>query len=139
MQTVRRDILTVEAGVIVHQVNSLGVMGAGLALQIRNRYASAYRDYRAHTPALGEVLFSPVSPDLDIAHLCAQSSIGRGRRRTDYRALRKGLKNVDLFAAELGRLVYVPYRLGCGLAGGDWRVVREIIAETIPDAIVCRR
>jgi len=34
--------------------------------------------------------------------------------------------------------VYVPYLMGCGLAGGDWGIYSEIIEFYIPDAIIVR-
>ena len=40
------NILESDANIICHQVNCQGVMGAGLALQIRKRYPSAFEEYR---------------------------------------------------------------------------------------------
>ena len=36
------DILSVANGIIVHQVNAQGVMGSGLAKQIREKYPMAF-------------------------------------------------------------------------------------------------
>ena len=40
------DILKSGAPVILHQVNCLGVMGVGLAKQIRNKHPSVYTRYK---------------------------------------------------------------------------------------------
>jgi O-acetyl-ADP-ribose deacetylase (regulator of RNase III) len=40
------DILNCKEFVIVHQVNTLGIMGGGLALLIKNRYPSTYQRYK---------------------------------------------------------------------------------------------
>lgn len=40
------DILNTKAQVIAHQVNCLGVMGAGVAKAIRDKYPAAYLQYK---------------------------------------------------------------------------------------------
>ena len=40
IQIVNGDLLKAEETYLVHQVNCCGVMGKGLALQIRNKYAN---------------------------------------------------------------------------------------------------
>ena len=39
---IKGDILNVTEGIIVQQVNCFGVMGAGLAKQIRDKWPSVY-------------------------------------------------------------------------------------------------
>lgn len=34
--------------------------------------------------------------------------------------------------------VYIPYKIGCGLAGGNWETVCQIIQKTVPDAIIVK-
>lgn len=51
MREVIGDILTPvenpdDLVVVCHQVNCMGVMGAGLAKQVRNRYPGVYRAYK---------------------------------------------------------------------------------------------
>ena len=41
------DVLDSGADVICHQVNCRGVMGAGIARQIKKRYYWAYEQYKA--------------------------------------------------------------------------------------------
>jgi len=38
MRVLKGDILTVKKGYVCHQVNIQGIMGAGLALQIKNKW-----------------------------------------------------------------------------------------------------
>jgi len=35
--------------------------------------------------------------------------------------------------------VYIPYKIGCDLAGGDWNIIEKIIEEDFPDAIIVRK
>lgn len=59
---------------------------------------------------------------------------GRGKQHTDYDALRSGLKGVFesvvwTTSSLCGYSIAIPYGIGCGLAGGEWRVVRPMIDE----------
>lgn len=139
MKNIYKDILTVENGLILHQVNAKGVMGAGLALQIRRKWPVVYEMYRDNTPILGQAQFVPVSDTLDVVNVCAQQGYGRGECHTHYKALACALGTVAIVADAIDRLVHIPYKMGCGLAGGDWPTVLEIIHETVPDAVICRR
>lgn len=135
------DILTSGADIICHQVNCMGVMGAGLAKQIRDKYPHTYAQYKikcneikAGVGGLGDVMLCDEG-DCIIANLFAQYRYGRDRRYTDYDALRKCLHET-VGAAERWSVVEdkrcriaLPYGLGCGLAGGDWGIVRNIIEE----------
>ena len=40
------NLLNIRSGVICHQVNCIGAMGAGLALQIRNKWPIVYEKYK---------------------------------------------------------------------------------------------
>ena len=47
-----------------------------------------------------------------------------------YEAIRDGLKKVAAFAREHNASIQMP-RIGCGLAGGDWAVVSQIIEDEL--------
>jgi len=34
--------------------------------------------------------------------------------------------------------IYLPHGIGCGLGGGDWKIVEGIIRDAVPDAIIVR-
>jgi len=81
------DILAVTGHIICHQVNCQGVMGAGLARQVRAKYPQVYAPYRAYCATgnvLGTVLFVPVSDNNIIANIFGQDKYGRDRQYTDY-------------------------------------------------------
>lgn len=129
--------------VLAHQVNCQGVMGAGLARQIRGVYPAAYHDYRQALRLgdlqLGGVRATPVGPMRFIAHLAGQDGFGRGRRHTDYVALRSALESLAAWHRDFAETVIgIPYGIGCGLGGGDWAVVANLIADALPAARVVR-
>ena len=124
------DILTLTGHIICHQVNCQGVMGSGLAKQIRAKYPQVYAPYRAACKAgnaLGTVLFVPVSDNNIIANIFGQDKYGRDKRYTDYAALQTAFHRVAEVARERNLPIAIPYRIGCGLGGGDWTTVYKII------------
>ena len=139
------NVLDSDADVILHQVNCKGKMGAGLALQIKNRYPFVYKQYRSFcskvedsSSLLGQVLIVPVSNEQCIANLFAQDGYAHYGFTTccltDYDKLRQCLKTIN--KEYKGKRVALPYLLGCGLAGGDWSIVKEIIEEELKDCDV---
>lgn len=153
----QRDILSVadegKDAIIVQQVNCQGVMGAGLAKQIRDRWPEVFERYHAKCEMgvkLGDVQFVCVSGDEDrdsgtpgtvyVANLFAQDHYQpRGVCHTDYPALRKGLRACAAFERAHGHDVYIPWHLGCGLAGGDWVKVSTLVEMELRYAIICQR
>lgn len=133
--------------IICHQVNCLGVMGAGLAKQMREKFPMMYLEYKRlcyntadKKTLLGEVLTHSIvynGYEYTIANLFGQEQIGTSRCYTDYDALRKALQTVRCIASPLpGRAAWrvrIPYKMGCGLAGGDWNIVRAIVQEELVD------
>lgn len=135
------NVLDVEYGIICHQVNCMGKMGAGIALKIRQKWDVVYQDYmhanRAHKLVLGAVILSTIIPErLYVASLCGQLHYGRGRQYTRYPAVRHCLATLNGIATSLELPVYIPKNMGCALAGGDWNVVYNIIEETLSNAVV---
>ncbi len=139
MKEIRGDILTpVTDGtptIVCHQVNCMGVMGAGLAKQIKDRFPDVFSIYKERCSIcrqnpqanLGHVQFC-VTPDGNgyiIANIFGQLYYGAGKRQTDYGALRDGLRRVS--EAFPNSTIRIPYGMGCGLGGGDWNVVLSII------------
>jgi hypothetical protein len=109
-------------------------MGAGLAKAIRERYPQVYTQYMKENDEgllnLGYVSYIDVYNSNMVANICGQESYGRGSKRyTDYDALYVGLSDVFDTAQQMGYDVVIPYKIGCGLANGDWDVVTDMIEE----------
>ena len=145
MKIIKQDILKIKKGIICHQVNAQSVMGAGLATKIKSKWPDAYNIYMVAYESgiinLGGTQMAKVGDDLFVFNLVAQDKYGTKGCFTNYKALRVALKEVAKFRKEdlLEPLpVYIPYKMGCGLAGGDWNIVSKIIQQKIPDAIICK-
>ena len=88
---------------------------------------------------LGTVQIVPVKecPPIRVANLFGQVKYGGTAQHTNYDAFENGLKKLKL--TNFKRLpVYFPYGIGCGLGGGDWNIIYEIIQNTIPDSKICK-
>jgi len=140
MKIIQQNILRVPAdAVICHQVNCLGIMGGGLALQVRNEYPKVYEVYKAKTDwRLGDCQIVQVGGyDRFIANLAGQQDIGGGCQ-TNLAALEQALRPARDFADSNGLTLYLPHMIGCGLAGGDWIDVSAMIERVTPNAIICK-
>ena len=127
------DLLAVKTGLIAHQVNAYGTMGAGIAKSIAEKWPIVEEDYKQlcanNVPKelLGMVQIVDVGKGLFVANIFGQEKYGRGRRHTDYSAVEKAFREL---ANTWPGDVCVPFRMGCGLGGGDWKIYSQII-ETI--------
>lgn len=146
------DLLTWPADITVlaHGVSLQRVLGAGLALQIAERYPEAKQAYLDafeppeanpvalglhRGPQLGDLIVAPVEGDTKrICHCVTQDGIGRDRRRLDYEALYRALEQLKTLlegAAAEGRhwVLGMPAWIGCGLAGGAPRIVEAMVTH----------
>jgi len=124
--------------VILHQANCLGIAGAGVAQEIRNRYPGWFGAYaeqcRRHAPPalLGSFhTYDVPGADVEICSVFGQSGIGKERRQTDYGAWKSALPEiVSRLEARRGArdvwAVRAPYGIGCGLGGGSWNVMKDL-------------
>jgi hypothetical protein len=118
-QILKKDILTVTDGIIIHGVNCQKVMGAGLARSIRSKYPCVFAKYVETKPKLG--FFDPIriNEDLWVGNCYTQDFFGRKDGvYVDYNALTHCLHQVKLFSEQLGLSVHSPI-IGSGLGGGN--------------------
>ena len=146
---IEADITIAKFGVICQQVNCKGVMGAGLAKQIANKWPCVYNHYKYfitekklnNEPLLGTVNFVEVKEKTFVANIFGQNDYGRDGCKTDYKALKKGFEEVKHFGETNSLPILIPYNIGCGLAGGDWNKVFDIIKEVFEEdkIYICKR
>ena len=149
------DILKIDNGIICHQVNYRGVMGGGIAADIAENILSEeqYQEYvdfckEKGRVALGTVQFMGCPGGLIVANMFCQDEEladpqGENQNITDYDAMRKCLVRVRTMAVRLGKRVYFPHKLGCGIAGGSWDTVlfllRDVFAAYPVEAYIVKR
>lgn len=140
VEIVLGDLLEAPEDIIVHQVNCQGKMGSGIALQIKNKYPSAYEDYmhlfknkKSRPELLGDVRVTMLKDEKEckyIAHLFGQERYGYdGQRYTNYEAIYKGLEYISQQAKKFNKTVAIPYRLGSDRGGANWEIIYKMIEE----------
>lgn len=124
------NIFDSDAKIICHQVNTYGVMGAGIAAEVKERFPEVYTEYNAFCGAndqdmlLRAVLFSITQKGF-IANCFSQQGMN-----THYDAFDICMRIVKEFAEEHDNAkIAIPYKMGCGIAGGDWNTVEQIIHD----------
>lgn len=149
IKIVEGNILNATENIIAHQTNCMGVMGGGLAKQIRNKYPQVYKEYKdlciwqkdtynkgfaKHKYPLGFTQFIKCNDGKTIVNLFGQLGYGTDKQYTEYKALKSSLKALyDAVITNTNDTIAIPYNLGCGLAGGDWNVVYKIIEDVFQD------
>jgi O-acetyl-ADP-ribose deacetylase (regulator of RNase III) len=152
--TILKDILSVETGIICHQVNCMGKMGSGLAKSIAEKFPNVEKEYIDYVRSiqktkpellvflLGQVQFVQITSSLFVANLFGQFRYGTDSQKTEYSALTRCFLKVRKKACELHLPVYIPLHIGCGLAGGDWKVVEPMIYKIFqkyPNYNICQK
>lgn len=141
MQTITGNLLGLaDQGVfdvIVHGCNTKGVMGAGIARQIAERYPEALVADRGslYLPdRLGGITVAEVENrfgnPLTIVNAYTQDDFrrGRGNINADYNAIEKAFKTI---AENFGDKRIGYPKIGAGLAGGNWTIISAIIEEQL--------
>ena len=131
------NLLDVKSGIICHQVNCIGAMGAGLALQIKNKWPVVFKNYKddcntfASNPSklMGRVQDTMVSPNLVVANCFGKVVPGRNKKMTDYKAWDEIIDKLNDLSNYFSLDLHFPWKVGCGLAGGDWNVMLGKIRE----------
>ena len=139
------NLLNAEEKVIAHQVNCHGAAG-GLAYHVFNKWPDAENDYMQLIDRLKmkKVLLGmaqPTGQQKDGHIIC--NLYGQFYPGADYRpeALEKALTSLGEQARTMGWSVALPYKLSCGICGGDWDEVLQIIERTMTgvDCVIYKR
>lgn len=123
---------------LVHICNNIGGWGSGMVVSISARWPEPEQKYREwfknkENFSLGEIQLVPVSDDIIVVNMIAQSGYStRTKPAIRYDALKVCLAKVAEKAKELGASVHMPF-IGAGLAGGDFDIIKKIIAEELKD------
>ena len=135
IKIIEGNILDATENIICHQTNCLGIMGGGLAFQIRLAYPRVYHIYKEFCRilgkrALGTYQLIEVDSNKYIANIFGQYALyGQREGGTNYEALKISLEELLKEAKDRKLSIAIPYEIGCGLGGGDWKIVYPMIEE----------
>lgn len=139
---VKGDLLAADADALVNAVNTVGVMGKGIALQFKQAFLANFLAYEAACKR-GEVVIGKMFvTHLDTAH---PSRIINFPTKQHWRSpslleyIQAGLTDLIHVVQQenIGSIALPP--LGCGLGGLQWREVRPLIEQAftlLPDVEV---
>lgn len=119
-----------------HVVNCQGVMGSGVAKEVKDRVPDAYSVYKDSFMELGTV-----SIWSNFFNLAAQFNYGGFQRNLNYGALADCLKYISTLAwTRKYDTIVVPYKMGADRSGGDWKIVVEMLEYYFPNhyLIACK-
>lgn len=158
MRTIKGNILDQKRGFIFQVVNCQDRMGSGLAKAISDKWPVVKERYHKFNEGrepiilLGSFDIIEVERDLYVINVYGQLDYGRdGKRYVDYHAVKYALHQMMWWkggyycheAAEAffdecynNANIFFPYLFGCGLAGGDWRIMSRIISLTFPNVTI---
>lgn len=150
------DLFTSKANFIIHQVNCMGVMGAGVALQVAELYPHVEKEYanylrycnKNNIEPLGTAQYVPVEVwalimadtmkndnvtayDAEyqyIVNLFGQNTYGTGVH-TDLKAMKKAFVDIREKAQRIGATIAMPYKIGSCRGGANWEDVYTIIKK----------
>lgn len=138
---VKGDLLNSNCDYICHQVNCQGVMGAGIAKQIRERWPEVYEQYMkfysyCDVPEnqLGEIdIVKLTDSHRYVINMYSQCSYGYDNQRyTSYDAFAYALESIRQ-STSYNDSIGFPKNIGCGLGGGNWKVISTLIEEILGD------
>lgn len=143
---IKGNLLDSNCDYICHQVNCRGRMRSGIAKQIRERFPNVYEEYIWRYNRALEINLNPDkflgSTDIiripndhrHIVNMYSQRSYGYDRKcYTSYKAfefiLRQLKENVPAECT-----IGFPKNIGCGLGGGNWKVISGLIETILGDS-----
>lgn len=135
------DMLDLPSGIFVHGCNAQGVMGSGIALQIKEKYPKAFEEYSRVTSMsayrnekhvfLGSTPWVEISKDLCIVNAITQEKYGTdGKKYVDYDAISRCFGFVKALAESKKLPVHFPL-IGCGRGGGKWEEIAPLIEKAL--------
>ena len=156
MKEIAGNILDVTRGIIVHGCNCQGVMGAGVAKAIKEKWPRVDANYRMQyndgAVFLGDIQVCTKKPDLRlfdkynswttpdlpdeviVINAFTQFSYGTEKRQVDYDAVSACFAKVRMIARDTGLPVFFP-KIGAGLGGGDWAEIAPRIEAALGSEI----
>ena len=145
-QVVQGDIFSTHLNAIAHGVNCQGVMGAGIALEVKRRYPDLFEKYKKmcfefkdenSTPTefpLG-TLYPYRVPNTNLHILNCFTQYDTAKRHGDvaisYQAIFNSFSIAGVYCKNEGIKELAIPQVGAGLGGGNWKIIYQLIANML--------
>jgi len=143
IKRIKGNILEAKTEALVNTVNTVGVMGRGIALQFKRAFPKNYEAYRKackqYEVQIGKMFTFDLGRLFKPRYIINFPTKKHWRQKSKIEYIEKGLKALVEEIKKLGiRSIAIP-PLGCGLGGLDWfevyKRIESVFAE-IPDVEV---
>ncbi len=141
IEFVQGNFFDYKADIRINTVNCVGVMGAGVALQFKNRYPAMNAEYvmlcnqgliRPGKPHVwkSKNLFSNTEEDVTIINFPTKDD---WKKPSEYAYIQDGLKWLKEYLKDKPNSTITVPALGCGHGGLDWLKVKRLIIEYLSE------
>lgn len=131
----RGNLLEADVDALVNTVNTVGVMGKGIALQFKNAFPANFKAYeqacKRDAVALGTMFVFDNGQLTRPRWIVNFPTKGHWRSRSRLEDVEAGLEDLRSVITELGITSIAIPPLGCGNGGLDWNIVRPLIEDTL--------
>ena len=134
---IRGNLLEADVEAVVNTVNTVGIMGKGIALMFKDQFPDNFKDYARACSAggvdIGTMFVTENTEFFGPRWIINFPTKTHWRARTKIEWIEEGMKDLVRTICEKGiRSIAIP-PLGCGNGGLDWREVRPVIVSALEE------
>ena len=135
IEYIKGNLLSAEVEALVNAVNTVGVMGKGIALQFRETFPENYKAYQKACKQgkvqIGKMLVNDNGQFINPRYIINFPTKRHWREPSRVEDIKAGLVDLQsiIRAYEITSIA-VP-SLGCGNGGLDWKIVRPLIVNAL--------
>src|SRR5690625_974544 len=136
IKAVKGNLLEDSAEAYVNTVNTVGVMGKGIALQFKQAFPDVFKQYAKDCEKglvqIGKMHVVEVQGLVKPKYVINFPTKEHWRQPSKLEYIQKGLIDLVKVVQDLDIKSIALPPLGCGNGGRDWRKVRTVIVEACP-------
>lgn len=135
--SMKGNLLEDSAEVYVNTVNTVGVMGKGIALQFKQAFPDVFKQYakdcKAGNVQIGRMHVVPVEGLMNPKYIIHFPTKEHWRNPSKLSYIKQGLADLVQVLEKLNVTSIALPPLGCGNKGLDWNVVRPLIIDAFQE------
>lgn len=137
IKIIKKDLFDIETEALVNTVNTVGVMGKGIALQFKEKFPQNYKEYKNAADngevKIGKMFVTENNSLLNPRYIINFPTKEHWKGKSKYEFIEKGLIDLKRVIKEnkINSLAMPP--IGCGLGGLDWTKVEKLIFDYLKD------
>ncbi|PRD54695.1 type II toxin-antitoxin system antitoxin DNA ADP-ribosyl glycohydrolase DarG [Sphingobacterium gobiense] len=135
IQFLQGDLLQADTQALVNTVNTVGVMGKGIALQFKNRFPKNYQIYKEACKRqelkIGQMLVVKDGDLLNEKYIINFPTKEHWKSPSKIEYIEQGLSDLKEVIKQYSIKSIALPPLGCGNGGLDWNIVKPMIVESL--------